>query len=204
MLSGESVYDGVVRWWGTTTLEVVHRSREPVRWAVRSTEQSRGSWRRERGRRMARVAHPRGGAHGHGDSFGNSPQRRCFVDASEPARAWGRGAAYGATRPGVRGAVAWHASGGSKWSRGTLSGSSSVREMRGATRRSELHFGLQVIEVIRVVTSVGARALQVAGCRQRWREVAGGDQATEVSPRARGRVLAGTRCHGSLASGPCH
>jgi hypothetical protein len=68
--------------------------------------------------------------------------------------------------------------------------------MRGATRRSELRFGHQVSEVIRATASVGARGRQVAGGRQHRREVAGGDQATAVSPRACGCGPAGTRGHG--------
>jgi hypothetical protein len=44
----------------------------------------------------------------------------------------------------------------------------------------------------------------VAGGRPHWREVAGGDDATAVLPRARGlgHVAMGRR--GLLASGPCH
>jgi hypothetical protein len=40
------------------------------------------------------------------------------------------------------------------------------------------------------------RGAEVAGGRQRRGEVAGGDQATTVSPRTRGHALAGTRGHG--------
>jgi hypothetical protein len=51
------------------------------------------------------------------------------------------------------------------------------------------------------------RGAEVAGGRQRRREVAGSDQATTVSPRTRGHALAGTRGHGpAWAAGkrPCH
>jgi hypothetical protein len=47
-----------------------------------------------------------------------------------------------------------------------------------------------------------ARGAEVAGGRQRRRKVTGGDQATMVSPRTRGRALAGTCGHGlSWAAG---
>jgi hypothetical protein len=202
VLISEPIRGGVGRRRGTTAVEVDRRAWEPARWAVRSTERSRSSWRRGRGWRMAGVAHPRGGTHGHSDGFRNSPQHRCFVDASEPACAWGRGGARGAAGPGVRGVVAWHASVGGKQSRGTLDRSSSAREMRGATRISELCFVRQVSEVIRAATSVGAHGRQVAGGRQRRRELAGGDRATVVSPCTRGQALAGTHGHGpSWATG---
>jgi hypothetical protein len=52
-------------------------------------------------------------------------------------------------------------------------------------------------ERIRAMASVGAHGRQVAVVgRQRQREVAGGGQATVVTPRAHGRVLAGTCGHG--------
>jgi hypothetical protein len=98
--------------------------------------------------------------------------------------------------------VAWHTSVSGKRSRGTLGGSSSAREMRGATRISELRFVRQVSEVIRAAASVGAHGRQVAGGRQRRREVAGGDRASVVSPRTRGHALVGTHDHGpSWATG---
>jgi hypothetical protein len=57
---------------------------------------------------------------------------------------------------------------------------------------------------VEVAAAWGARGAEVAGGRQRRREVVGGDRATVVSPRARGRALAETRSLGPLASGPCH
>jgi hypothetical protein len=90
VLTGEPIHGGVVQWRGTSAVEMDHRSREPARWAVEVEHRSRepqSSWRRKWGRRMAGVACPCGGAHGHDGSFRNSPQHRCFVDASEPAHA---------------------------------------------------------------------------------------------------------------------
>jgi hypothetical protein len=52
-----------------------------------------------------------------------------------------------------------------------------------------------------------ARGAEVAGGRQRRREVVGSDQATAASTHVRGRPLAGTRGQGpvwALASGPRH
>jgi hypothetical protein len=52
------------------------------------------------------------------------------------------------------------------------------------------------MHVVEAAAAWAARGAEVAGGRQRRREVLDGDRATAVSPRARGRTLAGARDHG--------
>jgi hypothetical protein len=106
VLTDEPVHGGVGQRRGTVAVEVDHRSREPVRRVVRSTERWWSSWKLGRGQRMAEVAHPHGGARGQGGGFRNSPQRRCFIDASEPAHTSGRGGACGTAGPAFE--ARWH------------------------------------------------------------------------------------------------
>jgi hypothetical protein len=62
VLTGEAIHSGVGQQRGTVAVEVDHQPRELMRWTIMSTERLRGSRRQRWGRRMAGVAHPRGGA----------------------------------------------------------------------------------------------------------------------------------------------
>jgi hypothetical protein len=65
------------------------------------------SWLREKfGAQAVLTVASAGRSCGHGDSSGYFPQRHCVFDASEPARAWGRGGTCCVAGPSARGATA--------------------------------------------------------------------------------------------------
>jgi hypothetical protein len=101
-LEGNDV-EGIFRWWWRL-----------ARGSEGSPEHRRCSRRRRRGGLAAGGAGRQWCTRGHGGSFGYSPQRHYFVEASEPARAWGRGGARCAAGRGARGAMARLINSGSK------------------------------------------------------------------------------------------